>query len=106
MAKSAADLEVDVLRRQADIERSWGRRIFLVGAVVVLTGAAIVILNVLALLAIRHVLTHDLAVRDATIRGYQDGVPKLVNEVVLLQTQVRRLGGTPAPFTIQITPRP
>lgn len=46
----------------------------------------------------------QLAAKDQLISAMNGGITKLVDEVVLLEGQVKKLGGSPAPFSVQIQP--
>lgn len=96
----SSDLETRALENQARIERKAGRQYLVLLSVVTVLLALLVSSNVIGLVLVYRGLTE----RDRTIAAYQVGVPKLAAEIVALQNQVRRLGGTPAPFTITIHP--
>lgn len=95
------DLEVRTLETQARIERRAGRRFLVLATVVTIYLALLGASNVVSLVLVYRGLTE----RDRTIAAYQSAVPQLTAEIVRLETQVRQLGGTPAPFTLQITPK-
>lgn len=93
--------DVDVLERQAAIERRAGRRYLLLLTFVVVYLALLGASNIVSLVLVSRSL-HE---RDATITAYQTAVPALTGEIVKLENQVRGLGGTPAPFMLQVTPK-
>lgn len=90
-----------VLETQAQIERRAGRRFLILAAVVTIYLALLGASNVVSLVLVYRGL-HE---RDATIAAYQTAVPQLTAEIVKLENQVRSLGGTPAPFMLQVTPK-